>query len=351
MDQMDVTTEASTSKDKQPQPRNQPKSWNRNPRSTDRRRPPFRKPTSSSGRENSTSNRMTTTTIAQAQTMSQPSSVERVRPLRSFEPILINTSFLRTLAHLVSETIFVTDPRLQLTEYHLFYTASIATFERLMRCDAMLGFTYTDYYQVSMLVSNMVFPMPIADYIEAIGPFRLMNGINIIPSVASFLGIASNSWLQGNLAVLPDTGYLRESIIHPSMLTEQRVLDEYHVVLPAGMRSTVWDIDPTVLSFYRMCADRLSRKTPCRPVSNILAGSPLLTTSTRCLGAMTHEVLCCESQPVCDVKKACILNYNLADRIREWPRSSRNMLRPLFTAGNFDEASTLATYSAVARQD
>lgn len=193
-----------------------------------------------------------------------------------------------------------------------------------------------------------MFPNAIADYVESIGPYRLMSGVNIIPVVSPFV---PQMWTRGrNTCEDALSPYMWESIIHPRNLVTDDVCERFNTQAPLD-EETEWGIYPSILSKYRDVTARLSKKTPCRLVSSVLAGRPTLLTSTTATCELSRSLFCCEEQPCADVKKSCILNYHKRDRLSEWPKQNRRLLRPFFECGSYSISTVLESYNVAARID
>lgn len=264
---------------------------------------------------------------SQRQTVPVPSSAERARALRSFEPILLNTNYLRTLTHLISEQIHGADPKINLLENDLLYVSKILTFYQLARCDQLHGIVYRDIHIVALHLENLEVPSAIADYIESIGPYRMMNGVNVLPSVASFL---PDAWIQGDL--IDEDSYALWNSINPQYLPEELDL--------LGEWSTCWRIVPAVLARYRMCVSRLTKKITTRKISSILAGRAGVICSTTG-PSYARQMYSPEESVVSDVRKCSISNFHLCEDIELVPENNRRLLRPWFYAGIVDVSAVI----------
>lgn len=176
-----------------------------------------------------------------------------------------------------------------------------------------------------MFLENLEMPNAIADYVESIGPYRMMNGVNVLPSVANFV---HPQWLQG--AQYDDQTYALWHSISPQYLDD--ALDDDV--------STCWRIVPSILRRYRMCAVRLSKKTPCRKISNILAGRANIICSTAG-PSYAREILSPEECVVADVRKSSITNFHIREDLDVVPVENRRLLRPWFYAGRVDVSAVI----------
>lgn len=285
-------------------------------------------------------------TVKQARPSSaMPSNILRLMPIAHYRPILVSTRPLGNLIYSIYQRIRATDSAMSLTLFHLYYTMHVVVFAQLLRCDQMLGMVCDDIYLVQQSVENISLPSVLADYVECIGPYRLMSGLNVMPSIGHFM---DRSWIKGNIKFCSD--YVKTVVNHPRHLFS-RFLEEFPDEQPSVEeyldceRTSVWSIASSVIADYRSFHMRLGRKYECRPISSLLAGKPAIICSVWCEShGIMYRIQCCEEQPVEDVKKAVLFQFNDSVNIEHWPEANRRTLLPSFQSNSYDFSVVLRGY-------
>lgn len=273
-------------------------------------------------------------------------SARLTSPLLDFHPLFISMRGLVSLCIIMHENLRIRDRHLyNVSAADMLYTSLIYAILKILRCDAARGFVDPDLSLLEFTMEGVMFPAVITDYLDSIGSVTLSNGINVMPSLTSWI-----EWDGPNLSDRMRT-YVRRHFMHPGLCIPENGLPLWYqcatsdidipTVEPGQITVARWCLMPTVIERYRRLVPRMTKSvdvrapTPsCEGQLNMIACRRTLQCDTVC--GMAPQIMSDESAQI-----GAVFGWNYFEERSGWP-GDHEILIPLTAGVTFSLSNVLA---------
>lgn len=278
-----------------------------------------------------------------------PGDRSLLTPLKLFFPIYIHLRGLFQLVRYTHSALLSRDRHISVDLPLLQYISYTAAFCKIMRVEILVGKYSALNHIAEQFLENLKLPSPIADYIDAIGTFKLPSGAVIMPSHFDAFnghGYPRPEWRDRVCYQNP----LPRHLLSPQELDGLGIQIGFaHFLAPQNPEF----IHGLGISSYHkaLYISGLARMEKCGKLRPIIPGTEGNATICCATAGEQGMDMCAYAPFACEelyARKSLAFSFHMHAFRPQWPAENQLMLPPLFRSKSADAVEVIAELSSMA---